>query len=255
MSKYQKTNWIFAILGLFCTWQMYFNLMYGLWLLIGVIITYGVLMFWFSMNMQANFFVTTISHLPDGKVMLTFDDGPHPVHTPEILDILKEGNAKALFFIIGKEAEKYPEIVRRIQNEGHLIGGHSYEHTLTFGLKGSCSVHEDIMKGQNLLSELTGQEVKFFRPPFGVTNPQVANCVKNEELHTIGWSVRSFDTATVEAARIIKRVGERVEAGSIVLLHDRLSQTVKALPGILKAVTRKKLALDVQYLEDLTKQI
>lgn len=224
--------------------MVYFSLI-PWWTLTMVVVGYAGLMFYFSMNIQANFFLKAVHQMPNDKVMLTFDDGPDPECTPRILKVLKKNDVKAFFFLIGGKAEKHPELVERIVAEGHQIGGHSYHHVKWFGLMGQHKTSEEIMSAQRVLAEIAGQPVKFFRPPFGVTNPNVAKCVDQNELKTIGWNVRSFDTAISDNGLLEKRVCAQMDAGSIVLMHDRLPQTVEVLPGIITHAKQKGLEFDV----------
>ena len=101
-------------------------------------------------------------------VALTFDDGPDPIHTPRILNILEENNIKATFFLIGSKIETYPELVKRIYEEGHIIGNHTFS-TPSYTLWNSNKIYEDIRKTNDIIYKITGKFPFFFRPPSGVT--------------------------------------------------------------------------------------
>lgn len=203
-----------------------------------ILLTVGLL-FYFSMNIQFNFFVNAVCSLPDEKIMLTFDDGPHPENTPKILNVLKEEQVKAMFFLIGERAEQHPDLVRRIIDEGHLIGGHSYHHKNNFGFLGEERVTKEIMKAQAMLSEIAEEQIRWFRPPFGVTNPNIAKAVTKHQLKVVGWNARPFDTAVKDVSTLVRKVVRIVRPGAIILLHDRLPQTAEALPEIIETARNK----------------
>lgn len=244
MTKLQLTRLIFVLLFLASVVLAYLE--WIPWLICFMVPIFFIgLMFLFSMNIGYNSFLEAVNEMPNDKVMLTFDDGPHPKHTEKILDILKEHQVKAFFFMIGEHAKKEVDLVERIVREGHRIGGHSYHHFKWFGLLGKKSLELEIMSAQELLTTLTKQQVNWFRPPFGVTNPNVSTCVNSNGLKVMGWNVRSYDTAISDSARLEKSVCKKLAPGSIVLLHDRLRQTVEALPGIITYAKNKGLKFDV----------
>ncbi len=173
-------------------------------------------------------------------VALTFDDGPDPVTTPKILDLLKRENIRATFFLTGEKASAYPQLVRMIADEGHSIGSHSWSHAPTYPLKGYSSIKEEIRRGAYEIDSILNSEnegnlstgkgrgsTRLFRPPFGVTNPPIARAVKELGLISIGWSARSFDTQfSLEVKKkremIVRRLCKKIKPGAIILLHDRL---------------------------------
>jgi len=156
------------------------------------------------------------------EVVLTFDDGPHPEYTSELLDILKSKKIKATFFVIGENAERYPEIIKRIVAEGHTLGIHSFYHKPSFTIFSRQAVIDDLTRCKNIIEEISGTKINLFRPPYGVTNPNIAAAVKFLELKSVGWSIRSFDTTGKPEKRILKKVGKSLSPGAIILLHDRL---------------------------------
>ncbi len=167
------------------------------------------------------------------EVALTFDDGPSAEYTPIILDMLKQQNVKAAFFCIGSEVEKNPQLVERIVTEGHLIGNHSYSHVHSFPMFGIKKMIADMKRCEDAITAVTRQPVKFFRPPFGVTNPLIGKALKSFDYHTIGWSVRSLDTSITDVDKIVGRVIKRIRPGSVILLHDHLPCAEQVLQKIL----------------------
>jgi peptidoglycan/xylan/chitin deacetylase (PgdA/CDA1 family) len=170
------------------------------------------------------------------KVMaLSFDDGPQPDFTPGVLDILNENNIKAGFFLIGEMIEKEPELVKRMISDGHIVGNHSYSHTKKFTVRNTKAVIRDIKKNEDLIQKITGKKVSFFRPPFGVTNPNIAAAARFLKYKVIGWSIRSLDTMGKPDEKIIKRVVTRFKPGGIILFHD----THAGIGNIMKEVIRQ----------------
>lgn len=196
-----------------------------------------------SVNIGWNFYIRSFNKsLRSGnEVMLTFDDGPHPGNTEKVLDILAQSNTKAIFFLIGERAIEHPEIVRRIVREGHLAGIHSMRHTAGFTVAPAKMVTGDLDACRKILEDLSGEKIYLFRPPFGVTNFNIAKAVRKLNLKTIGWSVRSFDTAIKSPEKVIDRVAGRIHPGAIVLLHDRLPESAEILSGILREIKNRGL--------------
>ncbi|MDR1730023.1 MAG: polysaccharide deacetylase family protein [Prevotellaceae bacterium] len=167
------------------------------------------------------------------EVALTFDDGPDAKYTPRILDLLKQRNIEAAFFCIGSETEKNPELIERMFTEGHLIGNHSYLHIHSFPISGAKKMIADIQRCEDAITAVTHQPVRFFRPPFGITNPLVRKALKSFDYYTIGWNIRSLDTTTGKVDKIVGRVIKRIRPGSVILLHDRLPYSAHVLEKIL----------------------
>lgn len=158
------------------------------------------------------------------KIALTFDDGPHPVYTEQLLDGLSERGIKGTFFLLGKLCECYPEIVERIAQEGHLIGNHTYSHIqLT---KNNLELfQEELIKTNELLEALTGQPVTYVRPPFGVWNKKLE---ENLNMIPVFWNIDPLDWCTSNSDNVCYRVTSKAKENAIVLLHDSYKSTVEA---------------------------
>ena len=169
----------------------------------------------------------------EGKVIsLTFDDGPHADNSPKLLDILKQHNAKATFFVMGCNASKYPELLKRMQAEGHEIGNHSWSHPHLLSL-GYPEIRSELERTSQAVADATGQSPKVFRPPFIDTNPTLENWINKElGMKSIILSVDSLDWKDHDAALAKQHVLEGAAPGAIVLMHERAS-TAEALSGIL----------------------
>ena len=173
------------------------------------------------------------------RLALTFDDGPHPVHTPAVLDILKKYDIKAGFFVIGKYAEIAEDLLRRIDTEGHCIGNHSYIHTNNYGFLSTKKLIADLSSNEKTIEEITGRKMRLFRPPFGVTNPNIARAVWSLRYTAVGWTIRSLDTMIKDPERVAERVNGKLRAGSIILLHDSHRRIVPALEKIIVSAREK----------------
>jgi len=167
------------------------------------------------------------------KVSITFDDGPDKIITPKVLDLLKQHDIKAGFFLVGKNIEGNEEIVKRMINEGHIIGNHSYSHKKYFGFWGTGKVKEDLQKNETLIERVTGKRVALFRPPFGVSNPNIARAARLLDYTVLGWSIRSFDTVSRNNDKTIKRVMRRLKPGSVILFHDNHEHIIPILEEVI----------------------
>ena len=189
-------------------------------------------LFWASFDVDSGVYVKCLCNGSENRrcVALTFDDGPDEVMTPKVLDVLKKYNLKATFFVIGKKAERNPELISRIINEGHIIGGHSWTHTCDFPLKSSAEIYNELLQCEESVYNITGKRMVLFRPPFGVTNPLIAEAVAKKECTCIGWSVRSLDTnESKDRKDINNRIVQRLHNGAIILLHDRCEKADELL--------------------------
>ncbi|MCM1168336.1 MAG: polysaccharide deacetylase family protein [Bacteroides sp.] len=174
------------------------------------------------------------------EIALTFDDGPDEVMTARVLDVLKRHRVQAAFFLIGEKAQAHPGLVRRMVEEGHIIGSHSFFHTGCFPFESRKKMERELMRTRETLYEITGKKIRLFRPPFGVTNPHVAAVVRQGGYRTIGWSVRAFDTRRrVPRLRILKRLVAGLHPGAVVLLHDRCLQADELLENFIAAAHGK----------------
>ena len=210
-------------------------------LLSGCLISVCILgfLYWASSDIDSGVYMNCLCHGSDTKrcVTLTFDDGPNEEMTPKILDILKHHNLKATFFLIGNNASRYPELVTRIINEGHIIGNHSWNHSCTFPLQSSEDIYSELSKCDSLIYSITGKRMSLFRPPFGVTNPLIADAINETDYTCIGWSVRSLDTdEDTPRQDILNRVLRQLHNGAIILLHDRCKGADELLQMLIEEI-------------------
>ena len=196
--------------------------------------------FYTSVTISSNNYGKIINHGPKEEklIALTFDDGPHPQYTEEILDILKEYDAKATFFVLGKFAELYPEIIKRQSREGHEIGNHTYSH---IDIKKSTKdkLLDEYEKTQNIIAKLTDNKPKLFRPPYGSFNNNTIDIVEMDNSIIVLWSSHqdSKDWSNPDVKKIVNSTLSNVKNGDIILFHDYVyyekSNTVEALKEIL----------------------
>ena len=163
------------------------------------------------------------------KVAITFDDGPNPDYTPDLLKGLKERGVSAAFFLLGKEVEKYPELVEQMHAEGHLIGTHSYEHVNLCNLTDEKAI-EQVDKTNALIEKITGERPQFIRPPYGCWKK---NLDYKTSMIEVLWDVDPLDWKTGNSDVVVSRVLKNVEEGDIILLHDASASSVKAALSII----------------------
>ncbi|MCX5726527.1 MAG: polysaccharide deacetylase family protein [Candidatus Saganbacteria bacterium] len=186
-------------------------------------------------------------------VALTFDDGPNPTYTPQILDILMKYNIKATFFPFGIHAEKNPDIVERIVKEGHEFGNHTYTHASGYIVDGN-KLYREIKKADNAIKKITGTSPIFFRPPFGFFNWRYFRTAEKLGYTIVLWSVDAADWYKTDPSKIKERILSRAENGSIILLHDGgkdREEVIKALPAIIDGL--KKKGFEITTLSQLLK--
>ena len=209
----------------------------------GIALLYLIIVAYASSTIQANYFIKSVHAGKKKSIALTFDDGPDPVFTPRILKILDEKNISATFFVIGKKAEKYPELLQQIVDEGHEIANHSYSHHPMIAFFSTSRLTADIARCSEVIQKAIGKMPAFFRPPFGVTNPRYASALIENNLLSIGWSLRSMDTTTKSKNKLIDRVISKLKHGDIVLLHDHLPVTADALEELIGQIIERDIII------------
>ena len=155
---------------------------------------------------------------------LTFDDGPSAEYTPRLLDGLKERNIKASFFLLGRNIPGNEEIVERMQEEGHLIGNHTYNHVQLSAIS-EAEAREEILKTNNIIYEITGNYPQYMRPPFGSWKKNLELCV---EMIPVFWNIDTMDWKSQDVSSILNIVFTEAEDGAIILMHDEYETSVEA---------------------------
>ncbi len=173
---------------------------------------------------------------------LTFDDAPHPLFTPLLLDTLRRLDLKATFFVIGRNAEAYPYFVRDLVAQGHELGNHTYHHVRLPGLPEEA-IREEILACSEVLLRLTGQSPRYFRPPGGRYDRTVLAVARELGLTTVFWTDDPGDYAGLPPQVLEARLAAHLRPGGIVLLHDNVRATLEVLPAFARLAQGRGLAL------------
>lgn len=200
------------------------------WSLLVLFVVYSVILGWGVFDIGSQFFMPTFWRGNQGEVSFTFDDGPHLEVTPKVLDVLREANVKAAFFVIGRNAEKYPQLVQKILDEGHTVGNHTYNHAYVFS---KAAAEQQVTEGRDAIEKVIGRKPNYFRPPFGVMTPEIARAVRKANCAVIGWDLRSQDGRIRTKEATIKRVSSHLKKSTVLLFHDTNPTTPDALREII----------------------
>lgn len=188
-----------------------------------------------------------------GEVALTIDDGPDPLVTPLVLDLLDRHAARATFFCIGAQAALHPELCRDIVRRGHAIENHSQLHRHNFSLLGTAKLQRELQAAQDTLGSLSGTPPRFFRAPAGLRNPFLDPVLQRMGLQLASWTRRGFDTRNGNAAAVARILTRGLRAGDILLLHDRhAAATPQGVPVILEVLPLLLAAIQAAHLKPVT---
>jgi peptidoglycan/xylan/chitin deacetylase (PgdA/CDA1 family) len=184
----------------------------------------------------------------DKVVALTFDDGPSPEWTPQVLDELKKAQVKATFFMLGNHVERYPEIARRVLAEGHEIGNHTYDHHVLIYYKME-ELEKEIKEAEKAIKSVTGQNTRYFRPPKAWLSSREKKKIEEMGYKIVLWSLNSKDWVTYHDKQITSYILKRIQPGDIILFHDsggvftaeggNRTQTIKTIPRLVKKLEEK----------------
>lgn len=200
------------------------------------IVSYISILIYGSFFIGSNFYLKTICSKANNKkeIAITFDDGPVKEITPLVLEVLKEFQVKASFFCIGEKIAGNEDVLKSIDSQGHIIGNHTFSHSNWFDFYSSKKMIDELSKTEDIIYKIIGEKTKFFRPPFGVTNPALKKAVTNLNYSVIGWSVRSLDTLIKNEEKILSRLMKKLKSGDIILFHDTCPEIVIILQKFLK---------------------
>jgi peptidoglycan-N-acetylglucosamine deacetylase len=185
------------------------------------------------------------------QIALTFDDGPHPAYTPQLLAILKQYHAQATFFVVGELAQKNPELIKAEIEDGHCVANHTYHHVNLTQIPGDY-VATEIKACGEVLRQITGRPPRFFRPPGGDYDREVAEISEALGYTMVLWTNDPGDYANPGKDRIKSRVLRKLGNGGIILLHDGIQQTIDVLPDILKYLDKK--GYDVVTIDEMIRE-
>ena len=212
-----------------------------LWMYFVVVILFGIITFLGVTNMDFNWFLKSYIHNPEIKdniVALTFDDGPTEF-TPKFLDLLRAHQQKATFFCIGTQIIKHPEIFNRTVAEGHEVGNHTFSHSKATGFLSTFRMKREILRNDRVMLKKADLTTDLYRPPFGITNPNIARAISKTGKKSIGWDIRSFDTSISDEKKILNRILPKIKPGSVILLHDTSDKSCRVLEEILLFLERE----------------
>ena len=180
------------------------------------------------------------------QIHLTFDDGPDPIFTPQILAILEKERATASFFVVGKKAQQYPEIVQQMNQSGHTIGIHSFEHRRLF-YQSKVYIQGQLGKSKFIVEQIIDKPVRYFRPPFGIFSPRLIQVCREFDLKLVLWSLMSYDfDDKVSDKFIFKLIENKVSSGDIIVFHDghvKSGRTARILGSVINTIKEKRLKL------------
>jgi len=216
------------------------------------IVIHLTVLFFGSYLIQLNFHIKSLNKgdRTIKKISITFDDGPTPEVTEKLLATLEKHNTPAAFFMIGKNIEQNPDIVKKVNEQGHIIGNHSYYHGNMFDMQSSKKMLAEITKTNELIKSVINKKPTLFRPPFGITNPMLAKAVKKSGMHSIGWSLRSLDTIKTKE-KTLKKLKSKVINGDIILLHDNNENIIEIVDEFITYT--KNIGIEIVSLEKLLK--
>jgi len=166
-------------------------------------------------------------------IALTFDDGPHAGATEKLLSLLEKEQVPATFFVVGKMAERYPELVRRISDSGHEVSNHTYNHYSMTSLEPHQALDE-LRRTRLLIRDLTGHDTPYYRPPGGRITPVVQAQALREGYQIVLWSTQTKDVTGATSEQIRDRILSGAHDGAIVLMHSGMPHTMAALPAVIR---------------------
>lgn len=229
--------------ALFITLALLFVLLPGapFYTYIILAVVYSLVLFYGCYYVGSNFFLPVIcSAKTDKKVIsLSFDDGPAAGNTLRILQILKDNNAEAAFFCIGRHVSENQAIFKQVYDEGHLIGNHTFSHHFWFDMFSSGKMLADMRRMDEEVNNIIGKTPKLFRPPYGVTNPNLRKAIVRGNYTPVGWSMRSMDTVIKDEKRLLNKVAGKIKPGAVFLFHDTSDATVAVLPAVINQIQAK----------------
>jgi peptidoglycan/xylan/chitin deacetylase (PgdA/CDA1 family) len=237
MLNFRNTNIFFAaLLALIIVLNVFFNI--SPFVYIVLLLVYSFILFYGSYFIHSNFYIKVICSAKTVKkeIAISFDDGPATAYTPEILQVLGENNVKAAFFCIGSRIAGNEKLFLQLHEEGHIIGNHSYSHDFWFDLFPYKKMLADLKMMDETMIQVTGLAPKLFRPPYGVTNPNLRKAIVNGNYIPIGWNLRSMDTVIKNEDKLLQKISRSVKPGAIILFHDTSKTTAAVLPAFIKKV-------------------
>ena len=194
---------------------------------------------------------TLIAPARPGELALTFDDGPNPAWTPQLLEVLARSGVKATFFLVGRFAEREPDLTRAIADAGHTVGNHSWSHP-DLSLTAAHRVRDELARTSDTLEQITGRPIRFFRPPFGARRPYVLRAARELGMTLVMWNAMTNDWSEPSSDRISERLSGQIDVhrrrglASNIVLHDGGHVALNMNRGPSVAAAEKLLARHAQ---------
>jgi peptidoglycan/xylan/chitin deacetylase (PgdA/CDA1 family) len=179
------------------------------------------------------------------EVWLTFDDGPHPVATDAVLEVLRDETTPAVFFLLGHRAERHPDIVRSIRDAGHVIGSHGHDHQPVWSM-GRKELSENLRRANDALIAAGAPKPRLYRPTYGRFRPDTLRVVRDSGLDMVMFSVNSWDFSEAGSTRVIERTVRRTRAGDILLFHDNAA-TASSIASAVREVIKRLRAAGMKF--------
>lgn len=240
MLTFKNTNIALIVLLALTIWA---DKIYGVsWLVyVAIIFIYALIVAYGCYFVSSGFFMPMYcsAKTTEKVIAITFDDGPVAEGTPEVLQILKNANVEAAFFCIGSRMAGNEAIIKQLDAEGHIIGNHSFTHAVLFDMFPAKRMLAEMQQMDSDLYRVIGKKPKLFRPPFGVMNPNLKNAIVKGGYSPIGWNVRSYDTMSKDADKLLEKVSAAIKPGAIFLFHDTSKNTVAMLPRFIEFAQSK----------------
>ncbi|MFT3701942.1 MAG: polysaccharide deacetylase family protein [Agriterribacter sp.] len=240
MLNFSTTTVVFVALLIALIGYHFFNHI-PMYVFVLLLIVYVSLLFYGSYNVRSGFYIKTVSSSRSSKmqVAISFDDGPSPAYTPQVLEILKQHNVQAAFFCIGKRVKENEALLKKVHDDGHIIGNHSYSHDLWFDLFSAGKMTDDLQMMNKAAQNVIGVKPRLFRPPYGVTNPNLKKAIQRGNFIPVGWSIRSMDTVIKDTQKLLSKVTGSLKPGAVILFHDTSKTTLDILSTFIQQTKAK----------------
>ena len=234
MLNFRNTNIAFIVL---LTAAIWLDVNRGIpWYAYAVLVfIYSLVVFYGCYFIQASFFLPIVCNLKTTTkvIAISFDDGPASNYTLQFLQILKDHHTQAAFFCIGNRIAGNEAVLQQLHNDGHIIGNHSFSHHFWFDMFSSKKMLADLRQMDAAVQHATGLQPKLFRPPYGVTNPNLKKAIIKGGYTPVGWSVRSLDTVIKDEQKLLDKLKAKLNPGAVYLFHDTSKTTLHVLPAFL----------------------
>ena len=240
MLNFRNTNIFFIILlAVLVGVQVQYGLPIFIYFIL--LVTYSLIVFYGCYYVESNFFIQIVCKAKTDKneIAISFDDGPANNYTPEIIRLLKNENIKATFFCIGNRIARNENILKQIHEDGHIIGNHSYSHHFWFDMYSAKKMQDDMKQMDDEMERVIGMKPKLFRPPYGVTNPNLKKAIIRGGYTPVGWSVRSLDTVIRDEKKLLDKIIAGIKPGAVFLFHDTSKTALHVLPEFIQEVKKR----------------